>query len=189
MDGINGITGVYSLVLLLSLLWIDVYHLNFIDPQLLMIAIGGVVVFNFFNFRKKAVCFAGDVGSISMAFLICFLLLKLMLKTADVKYLLLLSVYGIDAVFTIIIRLSRRENIFKAHRSHLYQLLVNEGGHKHLLIAFLYGAMQLIVNLIVIKVHMETRLMSIVILISLSLTYVVVRFLTNNNKIIETGSL
>ena len=112
MDGINGITGGYSLILFLTLLWINKYQVQFVDESLLLVIIISLPVFNFFNFRKKAACFAGDIGSISMAFIVCFLLTKLIFKTAQPLYILLLVVYGIDAVFTIIIRLLKKENVF-----------------------------------------------------------------------------
>jgi UDP-GlcNAc:undecaprenyl-phosphate GlcNAc-1-phosphate transferase len=103
MDGINGITGGYSTILFLTLLWINKYQVQFVDQNMLLIVIMGLLVFNFFNFRKKAICFAGDIGSISISFIICFLLAKLILKTTQPLYILLLLVYGLDAVFTIII--------------------------------------------------------------------------------------
>jgi UDP-GlcNAc:undecaprenyl-phosphate GlcNAc-1-phosphate transferase len=72
MDGINGITGGYSLLLLATLYFIDKYIIDFTSIELLLTVIISVVVFNFFNFRKKAKCFAGDVGSVSIAFIIVF---------------------------------------------------------------------------------------------------------------------
>ena len=151
MDGINGITGVYSFVCLLTLLWINKYQISFIENSLLWVTAIAVMVFNFFNFRIKATCFAGDVGSISIAFIICFFLLKLILQTQDVRYILLLAVYGVDSVFTIIIRLLKKENIFLPHRSHLYQLLANEHKYNHLLIAGMYGFVQLLINITIIN--------------------------------------
>lgn len=190
MDGINGITGIYSLICLLTLLWINQYQINFIDNSLLSVLLISTIVFNFFNFRTKAKCFAGDVGSISIAFVICFLLLKLILQTADARYLLLLSVYGVDAIFTIIIRLSRGENILQAHRSHLYQLLVNECGYKHLWVALLYGAIQLVVNLLAIKYFYSDKYYGLItVIVTLSLIYLIARYLVNNRKIIKTKSI
>lgn len=150
MDGINGITGFYSLVLLATLLWINQYLVAFVNTQLLIALLIAVMIFNFSNFRKKALCFAGDVGSVSMAFIISFLLMKLILQTNQLLYLFLLAIYGIDVVFTIMVRLSRRENIFKAHRLHLYQLLVNEKRIAHLKVSAIYGLVQLLFNVLII---------------------------------------
>ena len=150
MDGINGITGAYSLITILSLYFINENHNSFVSIEWLMITALSLLVFNFFNFRKKAKCFAGDVGSLSMAFIIIFFLLLLILKTQDLKYIGLLLFYGLDTVSTLIFRLIRRENIFEAHRSHFYQYLANAKGWPHLRVAFLYLLAQLMVNILIV---------------------------------------
>ena len=150
MDGINGITGAYSLITILSLYFINENHNSFVSIEWLMITALSLLVFNFFNFRKKAKCFAGDVGSLSMAFIIIFFLLLLILKTQDLKYIGLLLFYGLDTVSTLIFRLIRRENIFEAHRSHFYQYLVNVKGWPHLRVASLYLLAQLMVNILIV---------------------------------------
>src|SRR5690606_35464651 len=116
MDGTNGITGIYSITVLLSLYWIN-QTVNFVDGSLIVMLLVALLVFGFFNFRKKAVCFAGDIGSVAAAFSICFLLLKLIVQTGNLLYILFLLVYGLDSVITILFRLKRRENIFEAHRT------------------------------------------------------------------------
>ena len=146
MDGVNGITAGYSLVVLLSLLLIN-QSIVFIDDQFIVTFIIADVVFGFFNFRKKAKCFAGDVGSVSIAFVIVFLLLKLIMLSGNIFYILLLSVYGVDSVLTIIYRLRKRENIFEAHRSHLYQWLVKPGPFSHLQITGIYMIVQAAISL------------------------------------------
>lgn len=150
MDGINGITAGYSLVVLLSLLVI-----NFVDPftdnRLIMSFIIADLVFGFFNFRKKAVCFAGDVGSLSIAFVLVFLIFQLMLKTQSMYPILLLAVYGVDSVLTIVYRLRKKENIFEAHRSHLYQWLTKPGPFSHLGMTTTYMFIQVCISLWVIS--------------------------------------
>ena len=126
MDGINGITGGYSLVLTSVLWYVNNYQVAFVDNELLYIIGLSLFVFNFFNFRTKAKCFAGDVGSISIAFILVFLLGLLIIKTEDFSYIVLLAVYGVDTVLTIIHRLMLKENIFDAHRKHVFQLMANE---------------------------------------------------------------
>jgi UDP-N-acetylmuramyl pentapeptide phosphotransferase/UDP-N-acetylglucosamine-1-phosphate transferase len=150
MDGINGITGSYSFITILSLYFINETHLVFVLKEWLIIVAISLLVFNFFNFRKKAKCFAGDVGSVSMAFIIIFFLLQLILKTGDLKYIGFLLVYGIDSISTILFRLIRKENIFEAHRSHFYQYLANVKGWPHLRVATLYLLAQLIVNILIV---------------------------------------
>ncbi|WP_207536408.1 MraY family glycosyltransferase [Desertivirga arenae] len=150
MDGINGITGAYSLITLVSLLIVNQYHSQFTSNSLIISAILALLVFNFFNFRKKAKCFAGDVGSVSIAFIILFLIIQLIRETHNYAFVLLLMVYGLDTVTTILFRVIRRENILEAHRSHFYQFLANEKKIPHLFVSFLYAITQLIINLILI---------------------------------------
>lgn len=146
MDGINGITGGYSLIVLLSLAYVNEKVVSFIEPELIYITLCSVIVFNFFNFRKKAQCFAGDVGSVSIAFIILFVLGKLILQTGDCTYILFLAVYGVDSILTIIHRIILRENIGEAHRKHAYQLMANELRMPHVLVSSIYMILQLIIS-------------------------------------------
>ena len=146
MDGINGITGVYTLVILSSLLYVNQNVTNFIDSDFILYSITASLVFLFFNFRKKAKCFAGDVGSIAIAFCIVFLILKLTIETKSIVWMLLLAVYGVDAVCTILHRLYLRENIFEAHRHHFYQILSNDFKIQHRIVAVFYGFLQVLIS-------------------------------------------
>lgn len=143
MDGINGLTGGYSLVVLCALAFINKYTTEFIDPNIIYVTILSVLVFTFYNFRKKARCFAGDVGAISMAFIIIFLLGKLMITTGNLNYIILLLVYGVDSSITIIHRIILKENIFQPHRKHTYQIMANNLGLGHLAVSTIYITVQL----------------------------------------------
>ncbi|NEU10267.1 glycosyltransferase family 4 protein [Flavihumibacter sp. R14] len=188
MDGINGITGIYSLALVATLFWINQSE-GFINGDILIITMVALLVFLYFNFRRKARCFAGDVGSVSMAFIVIFSLLLLILKTNEFLYILLLAVYGVDAVLTIFIRLFKGENIFEAHRSHAYQKLSNERGLSHRLVAFLYAVLQIIVNFLVIYVISQNYSVlfevgfAIVLLLALSLLYAYARAYGNSYSV------
>lgn len=149
MDGINGITACYSLAVA-GLLWLVNEQVGFMASDFLIYTLLGVLVFAFFNFRSRAKCFAGDVGSVSMAYILLFALGTLILTTGKLIYILFLVVYGVDAVWTIARRLYLGENIFKAHRSHLYQYLGNEAGVNKLLVSFMYGAVQFGIGYLVI---------------------------------------
>lgn len=174
MDGINGITGGYSLVLVGTLGYINYFQIQFVDNTLIIIILLALIVFNFFNFRIKAKCFAGDVGSISIAFVIVFLLGLLMLKTKDFTYIVLLSVYGVDSVLTIIHRLILKENISQPHRKHLFQLLANELKIKHVMVSGLYMVVQLIISIGFQVVQNKLIYLSIVIVL-LSLIYIALK--------------
>ena len=142
MDGINGITALYSLVVCGLLYYVN-QTVQFIAQDFLIYTLMGILVFAFFNFRNKAKCFAGDVGSVGIAYILLFALGTLIFKTGDFIYILFLAVYGIDAVWSIVRRLYLGENIMEGHRTHLYQYLANEAGYNRLLISGIYGALQL----------------------------------------------
>lgn len=148
MDGINGITEAYALAMLIPILLLN-KEIGFIEESYLIVAIIGLLVFSLFNFRPKgkAKCFAGDVGSIGIAFIILFALGKLMLATQDVTYIIFFLVYGIDGSMTIFHRIMLHENLGQAHRKHAYQLMANELKMSHVTVSLLYMAMQLVVSL------------------------------------------
>jgi UDP-N-acetylmuramyl pentapeptide phosphotransferase/UDP-N-acetylglucosamine-1-phosphate transferase len=148
MDGINGITAAYGFAMLLPIALLN-HNMGFIDESYLIVAIIGLIVFSLFNFRpkRKAKCFAGDVGSIGIAFIILFALGKLMLATQDVTWIVFFLVYGIDGSMTIFHRIMLHENLGQAHRKHAYQLMANELKMSHVAVSLLYMAMQLVVSL------------------------------------------
>ena len=174
MDGINGITGGYGLIALCSL-WFLNRQFAFTTSSYLLAAAVGVVVFCFFNFRKKAKCFAGDVGSLSLAFIILYFVLLVVIYTQNIKYILLLFVYGVDTITTILLRLWRRENIFKAHRSHFYQFLANEKQIPHLMVALLYMITQALVNIIIITANISNLLRFILYIVAGVVIFVLLR--------------
>lgn len=167
MDGINGITAGYALAVLIPLGLLNTnYHelaMNlatnyssvfssdgvFVDQSLIVAAIIAAVVFCIFNFRPKgkAKCFAGDVGSIGIAFIMLFLLGNVIMKTGDITWLIFLLVYGVDGCLTIVHRIMLHENLGEAHRKHAYQIMANELNIGHVKVTLLYMAMQLAVSL------------------------------------------
>jgi UDP-GlcNAc:undecaprenyl-phosphate/decaprenyl-phosphate GlcNAc-1-phosphate transferase len=177
MDGINGITAFYGLVTLLALAWLN-RSIEFVSQHLIILLILSVLVFSFFNARKRAKTFAGDVGSVSMAFLLAWFMGALILKTGQLEYILFFSVYGIDSAATIFFRLLQRENIFKAHRTHLYQYLSNELGWPHVLVSGIYGIVQAVINLLTITLISKNKMnwqIFILILLLLGAFYLIIR--------------
>ena len=150
MDGINGISGVYSLVVFGSFLYVNHDVINFVEGDFIIYPIIASLIFLFFNFRKKAKCFLGDIGSMGIAFWIIALLGLLIIKTGQYKWILFLAVYGVESILTIIERIRLKENIFDAHRRHLYQLLANERKISHLVISSVYSVIQVLINIVVI---------------------------------------
>ena len=145
MDGINGITGGYSLVVLVALAYINEAVVSFVEQDFILTVLCSVFVFNFFNFRKRAKCFAGDVGSVCIAFVLLFFIGKLVIRTEDFSWIILLAVYGVDSVLTIIHRLMLHENIGLPHRKHLYQIMANELKIPHMVVSSVYMLVQALV--------------------------------------------
>ncbi len=145
MDGINGITCGYSLAVLAPLVYLNAKD-GFIEMSYLYIIGLSLIVFCFFNFRKKAKCFAGDVGSITIAFILLFALGRLILQTGDFAYIIFLAVYGADSILTICHRIQLHENLGEAHRKHAYQLMANELKIPHVNVSLLYMTIQLAIS-------------------------------------------
>lgn len=172
MDGINGITGLYTLVVMGSLLYVNTKIHLFTDGDFIKYAMLASLIFLFFNYRKKAKCFAGDVGSIAIAFWVIYLVLKLVLATESVIWLLFLAVYGVDAVCTILHRLYLKQNIFEAHRLHLYQVLSNEYKIQHRLVALCYALMQLAISFLVVILYQKIQDAVIFLIVVLPLIFI-----------------
>lgn len=185
MDGINGITGLYTLVVMGSLLYVNKNIQLFTDGIFIKYAMIASLVFLFFNYRKKAKCFAGDVGSIAIAFWIIYLVLKLILVTNSVIWLLFLAVYGADACCTILHRLYLRQNIFEAHRLHLYQVLSNEYKIQHRLVALYYAVAQVIVSVVVVFLYNKVQnvILFIIVILPLLLIYILKFYLLNKTNL------
>lgn len=148
MDGINGITGVYAMASLIPLYLLNT-EMGFVSDSLIATVALADVVFCIFNFRPKgkAKCFAGDVGSIGVAYILLFMIGCLVLATGDVTYLIFLLVYGVDGVFTIFHRILLHENLGEAHRKHVFQLMANELKIGHVKVSLFYAILQLVVSL------------------------------------------
>lgn len=148
MDGINGITAGYALAVLVPLMLVN-RNEGFIDESYFIVTIIGVIVFSIFNFRPKgkAKCFAGDVGSIGIAFIMLFAIGLLIARTGDVTWLVLLIVYGVDGCCTILHRIMLHENLGQAHRKHAYQIMANELGMSHVAVSLIYMVLQLLISL------------------------------------------
>ncbi len=169
MDGINGITAAYSLAVLVPLALV-----NQTDQSLIIVTILSVLVFSIFNFRpkNKAKCFAGDVGSVGIAFILLFLIGQLIMKEADITWLTFLIVYGVDGCCTILHRIMLHENLGEAHRKHAYQLMANELGMSHVTVSLIYMGLQLAISLIMIYLVPNTILAHWIYLVAVGIVLV-----------------
>ena len=180
MDGINGITFLNALISYTTLLFINIYLYEFTNSDLLIVLILSILVFGYFNFRKKAICFAGDVGSITIGFSLIYFSLNYYLQTSNILIFLIFTVYTVEGGFTIFERVFRKENIFEAHKRHLYQLLTNDLNISHLLISFGYFILQLIIGLIMlygIKTKFNPTLLFILLFCFSSVIYILIKYI------------
>lgn len=147
MDGLNGMLGFLLLSSLIPMWLINNYVVHFVDNQLIYFTLIPTFIFVFYNARKQAKCFSGDVGAIAAGFVMVYMLLKLMINSHSFIYLALYTMIFIEAGLTILQRLFAGENIFQPHRIHLFQLLCNEGKRNHVLVSSFYGGIQLIIGM------------------------------------------
>lgn len=138
MDGIDGIAGGQAVAAGLG--WAV---LGWIGDQPLVSAAGMLVAAASLGFLghnwPPAKIFMGDVGSAFLGY--TFAVLPVIAARNNPRFvligLLLVWPFVFDAAFTFLRRLRRRENVFAAHRSHLYQRLVISG-LSHQMITLLY---------------------------------------------------
>ena len=159
MDGVNGITGAYAMASLLPLFLLN-KELGFADESLIAVVALADIVFCCFNFRPKgkAKCFAGDVGSIGVAYILLFLIGSLILATGDVTYLILLLVYGVDGCLTICHRILLHENLGEEYLAMNLDLRNSaEDGSQRMLNALEPGT--------ILPIHRHTRSTETVVLI------------------------
>lgn len=130
MDGINGIAAAQMAIS--GLTWAAMGSVHQVSGLAVLGAItaGAALGFLPWNF-PKAKFFMGDVGSyFSGAWLAVVVIIGMELGIGVIPMLSPLLIFGLDTSYTIARRLRRRENIFEAHRSHIYQRLVR-GGWSH----------------------------------------------------------
>lgn len=173
MDGINGITAGYSVAVLLPLLLLNRMD-AFVSESLIIVVLLSVLVFSIFNFRprNKAKCFAGDVGSVGIAFILLFMIGRLVMKTGDVTWLTFLIVYGVDGCCTIVHRIMLHENLGEAHRKHAYQLMANELEMNHMTVSLTYMGLQLVISLVMVYLVPDTVLAHWIYLVSVLIVLV-----------------
>ncbi|CAL2088318.1 UDP-N-acetylmuramyl pentapeptide phosphotransferase/UDP-N-acetylglucosamine-1-phosphate transferase [Tenacibaculum sp. 190524A02b] len=171
MDGINGITGLYSIIVLLGMYTINLKE-DILDIELIIYPVLSLIVFGFYNFRKKARMFAGDIGSISIAVLIFFIGILLIKELKSPIIILLVAVYGADSILTIIYRKSIGERLTQPHRHHIYQKLVDKLKVSHLKVSLIYSILQFFINIIVFLNYKKDMVfqLSIILIISITLS-------------------
>jgi UDP-GlcNAc:undecaprenyl-phosphate GlcNAc-1-phosphate transferase len=154
MDGINGVTGLYSMAVLSVFYFINLQE-EIINPELIIYTLISLFIFGFYNFRKKAIFFAGDIGSVSIGTLIFFMGLYFAVALKSPLIILAIIVYGADTGCTFLYRkLFTDENVFDPHRHHIYQKLVDVKKVSHLTVSLSYAIIQLLMNVLLYKTYL-----------------------------------
>jgi len=152
MDGINGMLALYSIVLLLSL-----SLASHPSPAAALASagksasgplLGTLLAFLLLNFRRRALCFAGDTGSITLAAITTWLGLSIWQDTSNLYLFAFPALFLLDAGLTLLLRLFRGANILQSHREHLYERLAYSRGWDHRAVAAAYATCQLGINLL-----------------------------------------
>ena len=182
MDGVDGIASVQALSA--SAGWI-IFAVIWNNSDLLAInlfILSGVAAFMMFNWSPAKI-FMGDVGSLflgftfgAMPFLAAYTVESLTIGMAVWIGGLLLWPFLFDGAFTIFRRLYNGENIFQAHRSHLYQKM-NIAGWKHSsvsLIYLLFSVLSLAVSLLFVYANHALQGLFLVVLMLFSLLFSVI---------------
>ena len=156
MDGANGFMGSFMLIASLALMMLAM-TLGAMTAAILAGALSfGLLGFLPYNFRRNAEIFCGDVGSLLAGFIFAIASLMLVKEVPALQLLyvgpILLLPFLADILMTLGSRAKRRENIFVAHSTHLYQRLIRSGW-SHAKVSFAYaGAGLLCANIAVFAV-------------------------------------
>ena len=153
MDGLNGMMVGITISALAIFALIDFFVVDFVDDLLLVYTAIPTLIFAFFNARRQAICFAGDVGAIVLGFVMVYMLVSLLMQTANVVYIFIFASIYLEAGMTVMQRLLAGQNIFKPHRIHLFQLLCNEHKHHHVKISAFYALNQLVFGAIIVTMN------------------------------------
>lgn len=170
MDGINGMTVLYSAVLVAALLLLNGIY-NFCDPLLPGLLLCAVAAVGIFNCRARALCFPGDTGAITAGVITLYMIIRLIAVTGNGWWIVLAAVYGVDAALTIIRRARLGEPIHLPHRKHLYQILCNERHLPHTLVSASYAGLQLIIDAGAIALHEYLQYYTPAVIVLLAVAY------------------
>ena len=178
MDGINGISALYGLLMLSCYIYLN-SKVSYLPMEFIVSSGLGLIVFGAINIRKRALAFAGDVGSTGLGYLLILFTVLWMFKESSLVYFLFWAVYGVDSTLTIVERIIKRQNIFGAHRSHLYQLLSNELNWGHLKVGFVYVGVQVLINCVALYLILnktpDSWWITVVLLLFLGVVYMVIK--------------
>jgi Fuc2NAc and GlcNAc transferase len=148
MDGVDGMAGGVALSAGIGWMWLASNMHNAFTFWVALAITASSLGFLGHNWSPAKI-FMGDVGSTFLGYSFAALPLISSDKSGDALMLgtLLMWTFIMDAGVTFIGRLIKRENVFAAHRSHLYQRLVG-AGYRHETISSLYILLTLLAGIL-----------------------------------------
>jgi Fuc2NAc and GlcNAc transferase len=142
MDGIDGLVASCTAIQL----GFQALYLNQPVLWLLVAALIGFIIWNW----APAKIFMGDVGSTFLGATVAFSLLSNNQNSSETWSALVITLPLVgDAIYTLFRRLLNHENIFKAHRSHIYQRL-QQSGLSHGQVTSIYVGLNLSIAIAII---------------------------------------
>jgi UDP-N-acetylmuramyl pentapeptide phosphotransferase/UDP-N-acetylglucosamine-1-phosphate transferase len=165
MDGIDGIAGGQALIAGLG--WAII---GFMSGQSFVGLIGLLLAasslgFLFHNWPPARI-FMGDVGSAFIGFTLA--IIPILAAQRDprcmVAGILVVWPFIFDTSFTLVRRLINKENIFVAHRSHIYQRLVI-AGYSHRYVTLVYMALALIGTVIALLWYKRVPFVNVAVIV------------------------
>jgi len=182
MDGINGIaviTGIVGFGLLSLYSFLSESYSSFaVLPMCIYFSCLGFLPFNIL----KARVFMGDVGSILLGFTFAGMVVWLSKGLLDFICLAaFLFPFYADEITTMAVRIRGGENLLRAHRRHLYQLLANEKGISQWKVSLGYGLLQLVVGVTVLLLKPFGGIMILPILMAYFVGFTIVSYFIRKN--------
>ena len=125
MDGIDGITSIQVIFIMLALIILEsIFFLDNINHYLIIL--GVMLGFLFYNWQPAKI-FLGDSGSIPLGFLMTYFLIEISLKGYWCAALILPMYYFLDTTITLLKRIIYGKKFWQSHNDHFYQTFVKSG--------------------------------------------------------------
>ena len=142
MDGMDGLAGGMSVIGFGCLGVLGLLSEDYIFAIASLVVAASNIGFLIHNFPPAKI-FMGDVGSITMGYLMAFFTIWGMHEAIFTWWvpLIVFSPFIVDSTVTLFIRLFRGERVWEAHKSHNYQKLVQLGWSHHKTVLYCYTLM------------------------------------------------
>lgn len=150
MDGSNGLMATVMSLACIGLVVIGSSMGAFHAILVPLALAAGLIGFLPYNLRTRALVFSGDSGSLIVGFgfaiSVLWLCRELPLSMPVFVGPVLLLPFLADALLTLLRRAKHKENVFKPHKTHIYQRMIIDG-QSHVAVALYYGLATLCVSI------------------------------------------